>query len=165
MMTTNIYMKMNDLIHVMSMSPMHDHQEQMRGLLQAVQQDGAPGGAHEGLVPLGARAQVRRLREALPLLGVAQGASHRYVRTAETKLSARRNQKTYVSISSDASSIPVLHRLQGRCPRWSARGSSASAAAASASTFSTAAPPSDTTVRPASTLVLLRYDAWSRLIT
>jgi len=56
----------------------HDHQEQMRSLLQAVQQDGAPGGAHEGLVPLGARAQVRRLREALPLLRVAQGASHRY---------------------------------------------------------------------------------------
>jgi len=31
-------------------------QEQMRGLLQAVQQDGAPGGAHEGELPLGARA-------------------------------------------------------------------------------------------------------------
>jgi hypothetical protein len=64
-----------------------DHQEQMRSLLQAVQQDGAPGGAHEGLVPLGARAQVRHLREALPLLRVAQRASHRY---AEIKLLPRR---------------------------------------------------------------------------
>jgi hypothetical protein len=58
---------------------LHD-QEQMRGLLQAVQQDGAPGGAHEGELPLGARAQVRRLRQALPLLRVAQGASHRYAK-------------------------------------------------------------------------------------
>jgi hypothetical protein len=84
----------------------------------------------------------------------------------------RRNQKTYVQAWFRSvltllrfflfSTVPCL---QGRCPRWSARGSSASAAAASASTFSTAAPPSDTTVRPASTLVLLRYDAWSPDIT
>ena len=55
-------------------------QEQMRGLLQAVQQDGAPGGAHEGELPLGARAQVRHLWQALPLLRVTQGASHRYAK-------------------------------------------------------------------------------------
>jgi len=73
------------------MPPMnHDHQEQMRSLLQAVQQDGAPGGAHEGLVPLGARAQVRRLPEALPLLRVAQGASHRY---AQIKLLLTRKRR------------------------------------------------------------------------
>jgi hypothetical protein len=53
------------------------HQEQMLGVLQAVQQDGAPGGAHEGVLPLRPRAQVRRLPEALPLLRVAQGAPHR----------------------------------------------------------------------------------------
>jgi hypothetical protein len=61
----------------MYMSPLAG-QEQMCGLLQAVQQDGAPGGAHEGELPLSARAQVRRLRQALPLLRVTQGASHRY---------------------------------------------------------------------------------------
>lgn len=46
-------------------------------LLQAVQQDGAPSRAHAGLVPFGARAQVRRLQEALPFVRVSPGASHR----------------------------------------------------------------------------------------
>lgn len=62
-------------------------QEQMCSMLQAVQQEGAPGGAHENFASLRPRAKVRDLQEALQIFRISQGASYRYNYILKNELS------------------------------------------------------------------------------